>query len=106
MLGRITTIWHHVLTLMARGGVTLPVLPAIGCGIFADNIPEVPRLYARALLRLLVTESYGFQAVCLCLPGPAVNYDAFLAEFSTAGPVALRCSVTRPQFRRTDTSLF
>lgn len=78
---------------MSRGGVTLPVLSAIGCGIFADGIAEVPRLYARSLRRLLCTENYQFGAVCLCLPGP-VNFDAFAAEFAATGPDTWRCPVT------------
>lgn len=78
-------LWIHLLLNFRAAGVQVPVLPAIGCGVFSGGIEEVPRLYAAALVAALRHPQCqgGFESVVLVVPNPAV-YAAFQAVLEAA----------------------
>lgn len=57
---RMRQIWHHALSCFQKGGVTCPVLCAIGCGAFNDKTVEnIPLHWANTLAECLQRSSYG-----------------------------------------------
>ena len=81
LLERIEMILHHVFRCFEQAGCRRPVLSAIGCGVFAYGIREVPGVYARAMARLLSRHTYGFDVVLLPLL-VHVHVHAFRTEWA------------------------
>ena len=80
---RIRRILHHAFLRFQTFGCEVPVLCAIGCGVFANRIAEVPSLYAEAMAHLLHKNDYGFRAVIIPLIMPP-EYKQFRDAFKRA----------------------
>jgi hypothetical protein len=72
---------HHIFKRYQQFGCDVPVLCAIGCGVFAAGMRDVPGYYARAMAHLLSTKPYGFSAVVVSLVTPA-DFVAFRTAFA------------------------
>ena len=80
---RIRRILHHAFLRFQTFGCQVPVLCAIGCGVFASRIAEVPSLYAAAMAHLLSKHNYNFRAVVIPLMTPS-DYKDFRNAFKNA----------------------
>jgi hypothetical protein len=74
-------VMHHIFQRYQRFGCEVPVLCAIGCGVFAAGVRDVPGYYARSMAHLLSRRTYGFAAVVVALVTPA-DFVAFRAAFA------------------------